>query len=58
MAVRPKVFITRAIPENGIELLKMDFEVDVWPEGARFRGGSLEVGHGRVHSGVVCREDY
>ncbi|MEO2152312.1 MAG: NAD(P)-dependent oxidoreductase, partial [Thermococcus sp.] len=28
----PKVFITRAIPENGIELLREHFEVEVWPE--------------------------
>ena len=26
----PKIFITRAIPENGIELLKEHFEVEVW----------------------------
>jgi len=30
--VKPKVFITRAIPENGIEMLKEHFEVEVWPE--------------------------
>lgn len=30
--MRPKVFITRAIPENGIEMLKEHFEVEVWPE--------------------------
>ena len=28
----PKVFITRAIPENGIELLKEHFEVEVWED--------------------------
>lgn len=32
MAMRPRVFITLPIPENGIELLKKDFEVEVWPE--------------------------
>ena len=30
--MKPKVFITRAIPENGIEMLKEHFEVEVWPE--------------------------
>ncbi len=28
--MKPKVFITRAIPENGIELLRAHFEVEVW----------------------------
>jgi len=30
--VKPKVFITRAIPENGIEMLREHFEAEVWPE--------------------------
>ncbi|AEK71950.1 glyoxylate reductase [Thermococcus sp. 4557] len=30
--MRPKVFITRAIPENGIELLREHFEVEVWED--------------------------
>lgn len=30
--MKPKVFITRAIPENGIAILKEHFEVEVWPE--------------------------
>ena len=30
--MKPKVFITRAIPENGIEMLREHFEVEVWPE--------------------------
>jgi len=30
--MKPKVFITRRIPENGIELLREHFEVEVWPE--------------------------
>ncbi|WP_297093328.1 glyoxylate reductase [Thermococcus sp.] len=28
--MKPKVFITRAIPENGIEMLREHFEVEVW----------------------------
>ena len=28
--MKPKVFITRAIPENGIERLRKHFEVEVW----------------------------
>ena len=28
----PKVFITRAIPENGIELLREHFQVEVWED--------------------------
>lgn len=28
--MKPKVFITRRIPENGIEMLKEHFEVEVW----------------------------
>ncbi|ASJ00309.1 glyoxylate reductase [Thermococcus gorgonarius] len=30
--MRPKVFITRRIPENGIKLLREHFEVEVWEE--------------------------
>ncbi len=30
--MRPRVFITRLIPENGIEMLRKHFEVEVWPE--------------------------
>ncbi|GAB6101318.1 glyoxylate reductase [Thermococcus atlanticus] len=30
--MRPKVFITRAIPENGIELLREHFELEVWED--------------------------
>ncbi|ACS34369.1 glyoxylate reductase [Thermococcus gammatolerans] len=30
--MKPKVFITRAIPENGIDMLREHFEVEVWPE--------------------------
>ncbi|ASJ17463.1 D-glycerate dehydrogenase [Thermococcus chitonophagus] len=30
--MRPKVFITREIPENGIKLLEKEFEVEVWEE--------------------------
>ncbi len=30
--MKPKVFITRAIPENGIEMLREHFEAEVWPE--------------------------
>ena len=30
--MKPKVFITRRIPENGIELLREHFKVEVWPE--------------------------
>ena len=30
--MRPRVFITRMIPENGIELLRGHFEVEVWKD--------------------------
>ena len=30
--MKPKVFITRAIPENGIEMLREHFEVEVWED--------------------------
>ncbi|NJF24469.1 glyoxylate reductase [Thermococcus sp. Bubb.Bath] len=30
--MKPKVFITRRIPENGIELLKEHFDVEVWED--------------------------
>lgn len=30
--MKPKVFITRAIPENGINMLEEEFEVEVWEE--------------------------
>ncbi|ASJ09490.1 D-glycerate dehydrogenase [Thermococcus siculi] len=30
--MKPKVFITRRIPENGIELLRKHFEVEVWED--------------------------
>ena len=30
--MKPKVFITRKIPENGIEMLKEHFEVEVWED--------------------------
>ncbi|WP_288073475.1 glyoxylate reductase [Pyrococcus sp.] len=30
--MKPKVFITRAIPENGISMLEEEFEVEVWEE--------------------------
>ncbi|WP_048151431.1 glyoxylate reductase [Palaeococcus ferrophilus] len=30
--MKPKVFITRRIPENGIEILKGHFEVEVWED--------------------------
>ncbi len=30
--MKPKVFITRAIPENGIKMLREHFEVEVWQE--------------------------
>ncbi|ASJ12791.1 glyoxylate reductase [Thermococcus thioreducens] len=30
--MKPKVFITRAVPENGIEMLREHFEVEVWSE--------------------------
>ena len=30
--VKPKVFITRQIPEKGIEMIKEYYDVEVWPE--------------------------
>ncbi|AMM53392.1 glyoxylate reductase [Pyrococcus kukulkanii] len=30
--MKPKVFITREIPENGIRLLEKEFEVEIWEE--------------------------
>ncbi|NJE02738.1 glyoxylate reductase [Thermococcus sp. MV11] len=30
--MKPRVFITRAIPENGIEMLRKHFEVEVWED--------------------------
>jgi len=30
--VKPKVFITREIPENGLELLREHFEIEVWED--------------------------
>lgn len=37
----PKVFITRAIPENGIAMLREHFEVEVWPEEREIPRGVL-----------------
>ncbi len=32
MAVKPRVFVTRQIPEPGLERIREYYEVDVWPE--------------------------
>ena len=29
---KPKVFVTRLIPDVGLELIRADCDVDVWPE--------------------------
>ncbi|RLF82078.1 D-glycerate dehydrogenase, partial [Thermococci archaeon] len=30
--MRPKVFITREIPENGIKMIKKFYEIEVWKD--------------------------
>ncbi|MCU0709960.1 MAG: D-glycerate dehydrogenase [Pirellula sp.] len=32
MSMRKRIFVTRAIPEPGIQLLREHFDVDVWPD--------------------------
>jgi len=50
---KPKVFITRAIPEKGFEMLKDFCEVDVWPDDLP-PGRDELIQHVRGVDGLLC----